>query len=163
MTLTNGMLQEMIDAFNKKIQSNPNLYLLGDGGLNVTLPKEICWTYSNRAAGDSGGAEPRPVGIRILPNRIPKQNRKLRDEIFSSTSRLKSFIESSECDGAEHLARKMVKKASKTRSNISAGFLELELLQLAVETRDAGLAKMVLKGDAARFQKMVDNMSADLL
>ena len=160
MTLTNTMLQEMIDAFNKKTQSNPNLYLLGDGGLNVTLPKEICWAYSNKAAGDSGGKDPRPVGIRILPNRIPKQNRKLRDEIFSSTLRLKSFIESSECDGAEHLAKKMLKKASKAQPNPTTGLLELELLQLAIETKDPELAKMVIKGDASRFQRMVDRVSA---
>ena len=160
MTLSNNMLEEMINAFNSKVQSSPNLYLLGDGGLNVTLPKEICWTYANKAAGDSGGKNPRPVGIRILPNRITKQNRKLRDEIFSSPAKLKSFIQSSECDGAEHLAKKMLKKASKTKTS---GLLELELIKLAIESRDSELAKMVLKGDASRFQRSIDNMSEMML
>jgi hypothetical protein len=119
MLLTDTTLQDMIDAFNQKVKTNPNLYLLGDGGLNVTLPKDICWQYANRAAGDSGGVDPRPVGIRILPNRIPKQNKKLRDEVFSSKTKLKQFIESSECDGAEHLMKKLQKKAVAKKQQIT--------------------------------------------
>jgi hypothetical protein len=164
--LSKSRVQELFDKYQNDKQTKPNMYRLANGGVNYTLPEDLCWTWANRCAGDSGGTNPRPVGIRLEPNKVKDiygdQNKAMK-QIFSSVSSLYNFIVSSDCGGAEHLAKKIMKKATNQVTSISAGFLELELLKLAIETKDSELARMVIKGDATRFQKMVDKMSADLL
>ena len=141
------------------------MYRLANGGINYTLPQDLCWIWSNKCAGTMGyGKKVRPVGIRLERNKVQSiygdQDTAIKS-IFKSAESLYKFIVSSDCGGAEHLAKKMLKKASVLP--IEVGFLELELLRLAIETKDSELARMVIKGDATRFQKMVDKMAADLL
>lgn len=104
------LVREMISNYKTKVKTNPNLYLNADGGLNVSLHSELCWDYSNASAGDSGGANPRPVGIRRTKKELAGTNRQVRNRIFSSESALTDFIMSSECNGAAHLLGKIAKK-----------------------------------------------------
>ena len=142
------------------------MYKLANGGVNYTLPEDLCWIWSNKCAGDSGGTNPRPVGIRLEPNKVKEiygdQNTAMK-HIFSSADTLYDFIVSSDCGGAEHLAKKMLKKATVSTTEATSGFFELELLRLAVETKDSELAKMVIKGQASRFQKLVDNFAQKIV
>ena len=154
-------VQTMYDNYHKSIESRPHLYKCRDGAINVTLPQNLCWVWSNRAAGDSGGKKPRPVGIRLLPNKVAEiygdQDFAL-NWIFSSVENLIEFIQSSDCDGAEHLQRKLIAKQQKENSKVSArttqDSIEIQLLKLAIEKRDNELAKMVISGQVEQFKKV---------
>ena len=165
MNLTIDRVTELWNKYQTDKQIKPNLYRLGNGGVNYTLPEDLCWTWSNKCAGDSGGKNPRPVGIRLEPNKVKElygdQDTAMK-KIFKSPRSLYDFIESSDCGGAEHLAMKIMKK-SLTSNLEQSGFFELELLRLAVEQKDSELAKMIIKGEANRFQKMVDNVAKTLV
>jgi len=104
------LVREMIANYRSKVKTNPNLYLNQDGGLNVSLSSDLCWDYSNASAGDSGGARPRPVGIRRTKSELNGTNRQVRNRIFASEQALTQFIMSSECNGAAHLLGKIAKK-----------------------------------------------------
>jgi hypothetical protein len=111
------LVREMIANYKSKVKTSPNLYLNQDGGLNVSLSSDLCWDYSNASAGDSGGANPRPVGIRRTKSELTGTNRQVRNRIFASEQALTQFIMSSECNGAAHLLGKIAKKkAAKTRA-----------------------------------------------
>jgi hypothetical protein len=152
---------QMFNNYNDSVQSRPNLYKCRDGAINITLPKDLCWVWSNRAAGDSGGGKARPVGIRLLPGRVAElygdQDFAL-EWIFHSVENLAEFITSSDCDGAEHLQNKLLKKADAVIGNhqsVSQQKTEMELLKLAIEKRDNDLARMVLEGRVDEFRKKV--------
>ena len=154
-------VQTMYDNYHQSIQTRPNLYKCRDGAINVTLPQDLCWVWSNRAAGDSGGKAPRPVGIRLLPNKVAEiygdQDFAL-DWIFASVENLIEFIQNSDCDGAEHLQRKLIAKKQKGTSKVFATLvkdsIEIQLLKLAIEKRDNELAKMVISGQVEQFKKV---------
>jgi len=105
----------MIANYRSKVKTNPNLYLNQDGGLNVSLSSDLCWDYSNASAGDSGGNNPRPVGIRRTKQELTGTNRQVRNRIFASESALTKFIMSSECNGAAHLLGKIAKKKARSK------------------------------------------------
>jgi hypothetical protein len=154
-------VQTMHDNYHQSILNRPNLYKCRDGAINITLPQDLCWVWSNRAAGDSGGKKPRPVGIRLLPNKVAEiygdQDFAL-DWIFSSVENLIEFIQNSDCDGAEHLQRKLIAKKQKEISKVSPrpmqDCIEIQLLKLAIEKRDNELAKMVISGQVAQIRKV---------
>lgn len=161
MSLSTTAVKEMFDNYHVAKKSRPALYKCRDGAVNVTLPQSLCWVYSNRAAGDSGGESPRPVGIRLLPAKVKSmygtQDQAL-DHIFSSVDNLAEFIAGSDCDGAEHLQKKLFKKRiQKTMQNSQDhnNSIEMQLLRLAIDTRDNELAKMVLSGQVDQFRKTV--------
>jgi hypothetical protein len=154
-------VQSMYDNYHISVKNRPNLYKCRDGAINVTLPQNLCWVWSNRAAGDSGGENPRPVGIRLLPNKVAEvygdQDFAL-DWIFASVENLIDFILNSDCDGAEHLQHKLIAKKQK---EISKGVvqstkdcIEIQLLKLAIEKRDNELAKMVISGQVDQLRKV---------
>jgi hypothetical protein len=153
-------VQAMYDNYHLSIQNRPNLYKCRDGAINLTLPQDLCWVWSNRAAGDSGGKKPRPVGIRLLPNKVAEiygdQDFAL-DWIFASVENLIEFIQESDCDGAEHLQRKLISKKQKEISKVSVrpmqDSIEIQLLKLAIEKRDNELAKMVISGQVEQLKK----------
>jgi hypothetical protein len=153
-------VQKMYDNYHQSIRTRPNLYKCRDGAINVTLPQDLCWVWSNRAAGDSGGKTPRPVGIRLLPNKVAEiygdQDFAL-DWIFSTVENLIEFIQDSDCDGSEHLQRKLISKKQKEISKVSVrsmqDSIEIQLLKLAIEKRDNELAKMVLSGQVEQLKK----------
>ena len=153
-------VQTMYDNYHQSIQDRPNLYKCRDGAINVTLPQDLCWAWSNRAAGDSGGKKPRPVGIRLLPNKVLEiygdQDFAL-NWIFDSVENLIEFIQDSDCDGAEHLQRKLVAKKQKETFKVSTGptqdSIEIQLLKLAIEKKDNELAKMVISGQVEQLKK----------
>ena len=154
-------VQAMYDNYYRSIQNRPNLYKCRDGAINVTLPQDLCWVWSNRAAGDSGGKKPRPVGIRLLPHKVAEiygdQDFAL-NWIFDSVENLIEFIQNSDCDGAEHLQRKLVAKQQKATPKASAhpvqDSIEMQLLILAIEKKDNELAKMVISGQVEQFRKV---------
>ena len=153
-------VQTMYDNYHLSIQNRPNLYKCRDGAINVTLPQDLCWVWSNRAAGDSGGKKPRPVGIRLLPNKVAEiygdQDFAL-DWIFASVENLIEFIQESDCDGAEHLQSKLISKKQKEISKVSVrplqDSIEIQLLKRAIEKRDNELAKMVISGQVEPLRK----------
>jgi hypothetical protein len=163
-SLSKTRVETLFNKYKENKKTRPNMYRLANGGINYTLPEDLCWIWSNKCAGDSGGAKPRPVGIRLEPNKVRDiygdQDTAIKS-IFKSAESLYEFIVSSDCGGAEHLAKKMLKKASGTL--IEVGFLELELLRLAIEKKDSELAKMVIKGDTKKFQRMVDKLATEML
>tara|TARA_B110000503_G_scaffold31864_1_gene51575 strand:- start:25 stop:567 length:543 start_codon:yes stop_codon:yes gene_type:complete len=103
----------LFNHYHDSVKSKPNLYKSHEGGISVVLPEELCWEWSNRAGGDSGGTNPRPIGIRYYKNSVENrwgdQSAAL-EEIFSSIESLYDFILESDCEGAEHLANKIAKK-----------------------------------------------------
>lgn len=153
-------VQAMYENYHSSIKNRPNLYKCQDGAINVTLPQDLCWVWSNRAAGDSGGKNPRPIGIRLLPNKVKElygdQHFAL-DWIFDSVDNLIEFIQSSDCDGAEHLQRKLSAKQQKSIAKPlpknTQDSIEIQLLKLAIEKRDNELAKMVITGQVEQFRK----------
>jgi hypothetical protein len=154
-------VQTMYDNYHQSIQNRPNLYKCRDGAINVTLPQDLCWVWSNRAAGDSGGKKPRPVGIRLLPKKVAEiygdQDFAL-NWIFDSVENLIEFIQNSDCDGAEHLQRKLVAKQQKATPKVSVrpvqDSIEIQLLKLAIEKKDNELAKIVISGQVEQFRKV---------
>jgi hypothetical protein len=109
------LVREMMSNYRSKVKTNPNLYLCRDGSLNVSLSSALCWDYSNASAGDSGGSNPRPVGIRRTKQELAGTNRQVRNRIFASESALTQFIQSSECNGAAHLLGKIAKKKARAK------------------------------------------------
>lgn len=154
-------VQAMYNNYHESIKTRPNLYKCGCGAINVTLPQNLCWVWSNRAAGDSGGKNPRPVGIRLLASKVNEiygdQDFAL-EWIFASVENLIEFIMDSDCDGAEHLQRKLFTKKQKEYSKITTiqvqDNIEIQLLKLAIEKKDNDLAKMVISGQVEQFKKV---------
>jgi hypothetical protein len=163
--LRKSIVKEIFNRYHKAIKTNPNRYRLANGGVNLTLPEELCWTWSNRCAGDSGGSNPRPVGIRLEPNKV-KEMYGTQDfamkSIFASVDSLYNFIKSSDCGGAEHLLNKLINKriSTSTKEPMFANqqmLIEVALLRLSIEKKDAELAKMVISGKVKDYSKVLDN------
>lgn len=97
-------VQSMFNNYHTKVKSNPNLYTNRrdkNKAIVVVLPKELL-DYANHSSGHSGFVtNARPVGIR----RVVDDAKSALSKIFSSVESLTRFIESSECDAAEHIER----------------------------------------------------------
>jgi hypothetical protein len=141
------------------------LFKGADGSITVTLPTELCWDWSNSAGGNSGGKNPRPVGIRLLPNTVKElygDNDKALETIFSSVDSLKAFIMTSDRQGKAKLQKLLAKKKLKNamveanvgvdikdisaESDKSLDVIGMKLLDLAIRKDDNELAKLVLNG-----------------
>jgi hypothetical protein len=141
------------------------LFRGADGSITVTLPTELCWDWSNSAGGNSGGKNPRPVGIRLLPNRVKElygDNDNALETIFSSIDSLKAFIMTSDRQGRAKLENLLAKKKLKSaitevdidldikdiasKSEESLDNIGMKLLDLAIRKDDNELAKLVLNG-----------------
>lgn len=141
------------------------LFKGADGSITITLPTELCWDWSNSAGGNSGGKNPRPVGIRLLPNTVKKiygDNDKALETIFSSVDNLKAFIMTSDRQGKAKLQKLLAKKKLKnamveaklevdikdiaSESDKSIDDIGMKLLDLAIRKDDNELAKLVLNG-----------------
>lgn len=100
LTSTNQYVVELFNSYHERIKTRPSLYNNGSM-ITVGLPAELL-DYANAAAGHSGfGAGARPVGIRIITD----QPAKMLAKIFESCESLAKFINSSECNAAEYIAR----------------------------------------------------------
>ncbi len=143
---------------SKKSQSNSikggGLYKGADGSITITLPSELCWEWSNSAGGNSGGKNPRPVGIRLLPSQVQEKygdNTNALKVIFSSVDSLKDFIMSSDRLGKVKLQELLKKKKMKKQleeakvNKIDNHSIILKLLKLAEANNDSELAKLVIK------------------
>lgn len=130
-------MQKVVSFYNHYhtlSKKKPNLYKSHEGGISVVLPEDMCWEWSNRAGGDSGGDNPRPIGIRYYRNYVEdvwgSQDLALK-EIFSSVKNLKEFILESDCEGAEHLNDKIARKKSgiytRTRSKAKANVVKAKV------------------------------------
>ena len=137
--------EDLLKNYNNKSRLNPKFSRLGDGGVTITLPEKDSWEWSNRAAGDSGGDNARPVGIRILPSVVKKvwgNQDKAVDSIFNSVESLKGIIEEyGDGSGTDHLARKLVNKAvhrsNLKRSDIMKKSMINALIDMAIELEDS--------------------------
>jgi len=141
------------------------LFKGADGSITITLPTELCWEWSNSAGGNSGGKNPRPVGIRLLPNKVKElygDNDKALETIFSSVDSLKAFVMSSDRQGRAKLQKLLAKKKLKnamveaklevdikdiaSESDKSIDDIGMKLLDLAIRKDDNELARLVLNG-----------------
>lgn len=96
--------QRVVDLFNSyhaRVKTRSNLYKNGKNMITVGLTAELL-DYANAAAGHSGFASSaRPVGIRVTVADSDVAIKK----IFESPESLAKFINSSECNAAEYIAR----------------------------------------------------------
>lgn len=117
---------------SKKIR---DLYCKGEGGVTVILPANLI-DYCNAAAGNSGGANPRPCGIRRSCDN-PKAFIKL---IFTSTQSLADFINSSECNASELSYNRNVKKEKVVRNvkKVTLSMEEISLIAREMMTKKIG-------------------------
>lgn len=142
-------------------QKGGGLYKGADGSITITLSSDLCWEWSNSAGGNSGGKNPRPVGIRLLPGQVESRygdNDNALKTIFSSVDSLKDFIMSSDRLGKTKLEQLLKKKKIKNAMkeiNIDVKELSprwgadgvgMKLLELALCKDDNELAKLVLTG-----------------
>lgn len=176
-------VSDMFENFHRKKKSKiggvgGGLYRGADGSITVVLPQDLCWDWANAAGGNSGGKNPRPVGIRLLPQQVKdrygNQNDALKT-IFSSKEALTDFIMSSDRLGKQKLqalmAKKKLKKAMANRGMVlmsnevdhgnttskevdtvfTVAELAKKLLELALEKKDNELAKLVLLGKIEQY------------
>lgn len=146
-------------------QKGGGLYKGADGSITITLSSDLCWEWSNSAGGNSGGKNPRPVGIRLLPGQVESRygdNDNALKTIFASVESLEDFIMSSDKLGKTKLEQLLKKKKIKNamkEAEIDIGVKELstasdkvvdgvgmKLLDLALRKDDNELAKLVLNG-----------------
>jgi hypothetical protein len=96
-------VKALYDHYHAKTKTNPTLYQSGDECITVILPQGLL-DYCNASAGNSGGSNARPCGIRYSV----RNSTKALEQIFESVDSLARFISGSDCDGmyfAERTAR----------------------------------------------------------
>lgn len=158
------------DHYQNTIKTKPNYGKLGNGGITITLPQSMCWEWANKCAGDSGGDNPRPVGIRLEPG-VVKSDFGTQDiamsSIWKSPQSLEDCIKIYGGGGAEHLAQKMAKKKIKKEGldqdsedkfadeNLEDERLKrmcIEILDIAIEHKDIFVIKQIMKEGLDRFK-----------
>jgi hypothetical protein len=112
LTANDPHVVELFNSYHERVKTRPNLFNNGNM-ITVGLTPELL-DYANAAAGHSGlGNGARPVGIRVT---VGDATKALKD-IFSSCESLAKFINSSECNAAEYIARIHERHAAKPTKN----------------------------------------------
>jgi len=101
LTSTDPRIVDLFKSYHRRVKSRPQLFNNSNSMITVGLSADLL-DYANAAAGHSGfAASARPVGIRVT---VSDSTKSLKD-IFSSCESLAEFINSSECNAAEYIAR----------------------------------------------------------
>lgn len=184
--LNKNDVKALWDHYQTTIKSKPKYGRLGHGGITITLPQSMCWEWANKCAGDSGGDNPRPVGIRLEPG-VVKKDFGTQDiamsTIWNSPQSLEDCIKTYGGGGAEHLAQKIAKKKIKkdqleerviqadfdqhsAEENLEDDKLKrmcIEILNIAIEHNDISVIKQILKEGLDRFKtcKCTGNLNED--
>lgn len=174
------MVVDLWNHYQTTIKSRPNYGRLSHGGITITLPQSMCWDWANKCAGDSGGDNPRPVGIRLEPG-VVKRDFGTQDNamsaIWDSPQSLEDAIIKYGGGGAEHLAQKIARKKKVKELQLEkrarqAGFdqysedrfaeecLEderlkkmcIEILAIAIEHKDISIIKQIMTEGLDRFK-----------
>jgi len=144
--------------YHNVVKSKPNLYKSHEGGISIVLPEDMCWEWSNRAGGDSGGENPRPIGIRYYRGHVEEtwgDQETALNEIFSSIDNLKNFILHSDCEGAEHLNLKIARKKAGTYTTRTRTTKKHTATPSVSVTEALAAARTALKGKKVSNAKFV--------
>ncbi len=172
-------VKRLYEHYQETIKSRPNYGRLGNGGVTITLPQELCWDWANKCAGDSGGERPRPVGIRLEPGVIRKdfvdQDLAIQ-RIWESPESLYDVIQRYGGGGAEHLAQKILQKQKNKKQkkekekemltsvdirdydcrdaveDTLVRELTLKILELAVIEKDYDMVRDILNGKLDEYR-----------
>jgi len=178
--INSNQIKDLWDHYQTTIKSRPNYGRLGHGGITITLPQSMCWEWANKCAGDSGGDNPRPVGIRLEPGVVKKDfgtQDNAMSAIWDSPQSLEDAIRTYGGGGAEHLAQKIARKKKIKEEQLEkrarqAGFdqysedrvaeehLEddrlkrmcIEILAIAIEHKDISIIKQIMNEGLDRFK-----------
>jgi hypothetical protein len=103
-------VKALYDHYHAKTKTNPTLYQSGDECITVILPQGLL-DYCNASAGNSGGSNARPCGIRYSV----RNSTKALEQIFESVDSLARFISGSDCDGMYFAERTRHMAVAKTQ------------------------------------------------
>ena len=87
-------VKSLYEHYHAKVKTNPTLYQSGNEMITVILPQSLL-DFSNASAGNSGGVNARPCGIRYSV----KNSAKALEQVFESVDSLARFISGSAKDG----------------------------------------------------------------
>jgi hypothetical protein len=168
--LNRKSVQSIWEKYQQDILTKPRKFKGKEGDIQINLPLDLAWDWSNKAAGASGYLEDgslRPAGIRLTRKQVREQygdQDTAMNTIMSSADSLYNFILNSPCDGGSYIMDKLSQENTEVEMIDPVAkqtMIEMALIRLAISTNDNVLARQVISGSLKKYpwDLLVDNLS----
>jgi hypothetical protein len=166
--LNKELVRNIWEKYQQDILTRPRKFKGKEGDIQINLPLDLAWDWSNRAAGASGYMEDgslRPAGIRLTRKQVREQygdQDTAMNTIMESVDSLYEFIINSPCDGGSYILDKLAQEQPEVEMIDPVAkqtMIEMALIKLAISKNDNVLARQVISGSLKKYpwDLLVDN------